>query len=199
MAQRVWGGWRCDKLTQTGNFYPCRRYPCAAIVPEVLPTGDKRFGVKIGERNANLGIWIWGLPHPHPPPTNPQPMSVRPTTGGKRRGGRGAGIRHTHPPSPGSPASVSVQGKRPLDDSTVPSKRPDVTHLQSYTHLRLQTCPVHVRIAVLVLSSLDSHNKQQQGPASGTCSISSFSSQAPVGLTRTSPQQQLPYSPPTLW
>lgn len=62
---------------------------------------------------------------PHPPPTNPQPMSVRPTTGGKRRGGRGAGIRHTHPPSPGSPASVSVQGKRPLDDSTVPSKRPD--------------------------------------------------------------------------
>lgn len=136
---------------------------------------------------------------PHPPPTNPQPMSVRPTTGGKRRGGRGAGIRHTHPPSPGSPASVSVQGKRPLDDSTVPSKRPDVTHLQSYTHLRLQTCPVHVRIAVLVLSSLDSHNKQQQGPASGTCSISSFSSQAPVGLTRTSPQQQLPYSPPTLW
>jgi hypothetical protein len=27
-----WGCWRCNKLTQTGNFYPCRRYPCAAIV-----------------------------------------------------------------------------------------------------------------------------------------------------------------------
>lgn len=122
MAQRVWGGWRCDKLTQTGNFYPCRRYPCAAIVPEVLPTGDKRFGVKIGERNANLGIWIWGCR------TRPQP-TPNPCRSGRRQAARGGGeggqAFGTHPPSPGSPASVSVKGKRPLDDSTVPSKRPD--------------------------------------------------------------------------
>lgn len=134
MAQRVWGGWRCDKLTQTGNFYPCRRYPCAAIVPEVLPTGDRRFGVKIGERNANLGIWIWGCR------TRPQP-TPNPCRSGRRQAARGGGGggqafgTHTHPRLALPPRCLFRENVR----STTPPFRPrDLTHLQSYTHLRLQ-------------------------------------------------------------
>lgn len=134
MAQRVWGGWRCDKLTQTGNFYPCRRYPCGAIVPEVLPTGDRRFGVKIGERNANLGIWIWGCR------TRPQP-TPNPCRSGRRQAARGGGEggqafgTHTYPRLALPPRCLFRENVR----STTPPFRPrDLTHLQSYTHLRLQ-------------------------------------------------------------
>lgn len=104
MAQRAWGGRRCDKLTQTGNFYPCRRYPCAAIVPEVvaevLVWKDWRAEWESGD--LDLGFHAWALSPaecPHPPPNQP-PTHVgqadRRQEGGSQRA---AGRQSAHTPT----------------------------------------------------------------------------------------------------